>query len=40
MVKGIKDGCSKIIWNDDAQIVELIVRKFYGMQLTAEVMTG
>lgn len=21
LVKGIKDGCSKIIWHDDAQIV-------------------
>ena len=37
LVKGIKDGCSKIIWNDDAQIVEMIVRKFYDMQPRAEV---
>nr|WP_244887281.1 RusA family crossover junction endodeoxyribonuclease [Lysinibacillus odysseyi] len=44
LVKGIKDGSSKIIWNDDARIVELIVRKFYGMQpraeVTVEVMAG
>ncbi|ATP40314.1 hypothetical protein CSE16_09795 [Solibacillus sp. R5-41] len=37
LVKGIKDGFSKIIWNDDAQIVEMVVRKFYGMQPRAEV---
>lgn len=30
LVKGIKDGMSKVIWNDDAQIVEMIVRKFYS----------
>lgn len=37
LVKGIKDGMSKIIWVDDAQIVELVVRKFYDMQPRAEV---
>lgn len=37
LVKGIKDGCTKIIWHDDAQIVEMVVRKFYGMQPRAEV---
>lgn len=37
LAKGIKDGCSKIIWNDDSQIVELVVRKFYDMQPRAEV---
>lgn len=37
LVKGIKDGCSKIIWHDDAQIVEMVVRKFYDMQPRAEV---
>ena len=30
LVKGIKDGMSKIIWHDDAQIVEMNVRKFYS----------
>ena len=37
LVKGIKDGCSKIIWHDDAQIVEMVVRKFYDMTPRAEV---
>ncbi|WP_253896077.1 RusA family crossover junction endodeoxyribonuclease [Solibacillus sp. R5-41] len=37
LVKGIKDGCTKIIWHDDAQIVEMVVRKFYDMQPRAEV---
>lgn len=26
-----------IIWHDDAQIVEMVVRKFYDMQPRAEV---
>lgn len=30
LVKGIKDGMSKVIWHDDAQIVEMTVRKFYS----------
>ena len=30
LVKGIKDGMSKVIWKDDAQIVEMTVRKFYS----------
>ncbi|PZX07922.1 Holliday junction resolvase RusA-like endonuclease [Psychrobacillus insolitus] len=30
LVKGIKDGLSKVIWHDDAQIVEMTVRKFYS----------
>lgn len=30
-VKGVKDGISKIIWQDDSQIVNLNVRKFYSM---------
>ena len=29
-VKGVKDGLSKIIWQDDSQVVELTVRKFYS----------
>lgn len=37
LVKGIKDGITGIIWHDDAQIVELVVRKFYDMQPRAEV---
>lgn len=30
-VKGVKDGLSKIIWQDDSQVVSLNVRKFYSM---------
>ena len=30
LVKGIKDGLSKVIWHDDAQILEMNVRKFYS----------
>lgn len=37
LAKGIKDGMSKIIWLDDAQVVEMTVRKFYDMQPRAEV---
>lgn len=37
LAKGIKDGCSKIIWQDDSQVVELRIRKFYDMQPRAEV---
>ncbi|WP_082011625.1 RusA family crossover junction endodeoxyribonuclease [Lysinibacillus fusiformis] len=32
MIKGIKDGCNKVIWHDDSQIVEMNVRKFYSEQ--------
>lgn len=30
LVKGIKDGMSKVIWYDDSQIVDMTVRKFYS----------
>lgn len=30
-VKGVKDGLSKIIWQDDSQVVELTVRKYYSL---------
>lgn len=30
-VKGVKDGLTKIIWQDDSQVVELTVRKFYSL---------
>lgn len=30
-VKGVKDGLSKIIWQDDSQVVEMTVRKFYSL---------
>ncbi|MGE8037876.1 RusA family crossover junction endodeoxyribonuclease [Lysinibacillus sp. NPDC093692] len=38
LIKGIKDGCNKIIWHDDSQIVDMTVRKFYSEQPRAEVM--
>lgn len=30
-VKGIKDGLNKVIWEDDSQVVDLTVRKFYSL---------
>lgn len=30
-VKGVKDGLSKVIWEDDSQVVDLTVRKFYSL---------
>ncbi|MGG0663425.1 RusA family crossover junction endodeoxyribonuclease [Viridibacillus arvi] len=30
LVKGIKDGLSKVIWHDDSQVIELVARKFYS----------
>lgn len=35
--KGIKDACNGIIWNDDSQVVELTVRKFYSLNPRATV---
>ncbi|KYG89014.1 hypothetical protein A0U40_13385 [[Bacillus] sp. KCTC 13219] len=37
LVKGIKDGMNGIIWGDDAQIVELVARKWYSMEPRAEI---
>ena len=36
LIKRIKDGCNKIIWHVDSQIVEMNVRKFYSEQPRAE----
>nr|WP_238554466.1 RusA family crossover junction endodeoxyribonuclease [Geomicrobium sp. JCM 19038] len=36
-VKGIKDGLSGIIWQDDKQVVDLTVRKWYSDEPRAEV---
>ncbi|WP_421648456.1 RusA family crossover junction endodeoxyribonuclease [Lysinibacillus fusiformis] len=33
----MKGECNKIIWNDDSQIVEMNVRKFYSEQYRAVV---
>nr|WP_082786584.1 RusA family crossover junction endodeoxyribonuclease [Sporosarcina psychrophila] len=30
-VKAIKDGLIKVIWQDDSQVVDLKVRKFYSL---------
>ena len=30
-VKSVTDACTGIIWKDDSQVVELLVRKFYSM---------
>jgi Holliday junction resolvase RusA-like endonuclease len=30
LVKGIKDRMNKVFWHDDAQIVDMTVRKFYS----------
>ncbi len=30
-VKGVKDGLNKVIWQDDSQVVDLTVRKFYSL---------
>lgn len=30
VLKGIKDGCNGIVWRDDAQVVQITLRKDYG----------
>lgn len=30
ILKGVADSCNRVIWNDDAQIVDCRIRKFYG----------
>ncbi len=37
LVKGIKDGLSKVIWHDDSQVTELVARKLYSDNPRAEV---
>ncbi|CEG28107.1 RusA family crossover junction endodeoxyribonuclease [Bacillus sp. B-jedd] len=29
-VKAVKDACNKVIWNDDSQVVDLYVGKYYS----------
>lgn len=36
-IKGIKDGLNKVIWQDDSQIVDLHVSKFYSSTPRIEV---
>ncbi|WP_416144928.1 RusA family crossover junction endodeoxyribonuclease [Planococcus koreensis] len=31
LAKGVKDGLTKIIWQDDSQVVSMMVRKLYSM---------
>ncbi|MEM1505952.1 RusA family crossover junction endodeoxyribonuclease [Domibacillus sp. 8LH] len=37
-VKGIKDALNKVIWNDDSQVVDLTVSKFYSESPRVEVL--
>ncbi|WP_225218332.1 RusA family crossover junction endodeoxyribonuclease [Planococcus wigleyi] len=37
LAKGVKDSLSKIIWQDDSQVVSMMVRKFYSMTPRVEV---
>ncbi len=30
VLKGLKDGCNGIVWRDDAQVVEILLRKRYA----------
>ncbi|QPC47129.1 RusA family crossover junction endodeoxyribonuclease [Mangrovibacillus cuniculi] len=36
-VKGIKDACNKVLWNDDSQIVDLSISKYYSVNPRIEV---
>ena len=33
LAKGVKDGLTKIIWQDDSQVVSMMVRKLYSLSL-------
>lgn len=37
-VKGIKDALNKVIWNDDSQVVDLNISKFYSESPRVEVL--
>lgn len=37
LVKGIKDGLSKVIWHDDSQVISLVANKYYSDKPRAEV---
>lgn len=37
LVKGIKDGCSKVLWHDDSQVISLVANKYYSDNPRAEV---
>ncbi|MDP5274001.1 RusA family crossover junction endodeoxyribonuclease [Chengkuizengella axinellae] len=36
-VKGIKDALNKVIWNDDSQVIELEVSKWYSEKPRVEI---
>ncbi|WLR44526.1 RusA family crossover junction endodeoxyribonuclease (plasmid) [Bacillus carboniphilus] len=36
-VKGVKDALNKVIWNDDSQVVDLKVSKFYSEEPRVEI---
>lgn len=38
LAKGVKDGLTKIIWQDDSQVVSMMVRKLYSMTPRVEVL--
>ncbi|WP_339148373.1 RusA family crossover junction endodeoxyribonuclease [Sutcliffiella sp. BMC8] len=37
-VKAIKDACNKVIWNDDSQVVDLYISKYYSATPRVEVL--
>lgn len=37
LVKGIKDGLSKVIWHDDSQVISLVANKYYSDNPRADV---
>lgn len=38
LAKGVKDGLTKIIWQDDSQVVSMAVKKLYSMTPRVEVL--
>ncbi|MGF9767268.1 RusA family crossover junction endodeoxyribonuclease [Bacillus albus] len=36
-IKGIKDACNKVLWNDESQIVDLHVSKWYSEKPRIEI---
>ena len=37
LVRALEDACNGLVWHDDAQIVEQVVRKEYGERVGAQV---
>jgi Holliday junction resolvase RusA-like endonuclease len=37
LARGTEDACTGIVWRDDAQVVELTVRKLYGLPERCEI---